>query len=311
MPLPPPATSVNHMWSDAFCHGLSTLVTHSLWPVGPNFILANSLATAIQYVVILRTGDSRPWDPTFGSRDPFRAAFKKYSADGETPMRKVHEELREYMASHGVYFPSFSMSHLFLELEKLITSPTIPSAKQEQEYGVRTADLRILTRALDNMTHITGSKLLPAKVQYETAMACRSKDCLPSTRQELARYHEAAVIEEMRRRHNSRQSAGNASPAAHYQSSSEDGMQDLEIEASSAPSGDGDQTLPMASSILGDDPFMNTSTGGEALLDSSLNIEVEPIIEAAPVDGGTLIEPILPDEPFVPATPIIGANLYS
>ncbi|KAJ2974116.1 hypothetical protein NQ176_g6227 [Zarea fungicola] len=258
----PPATSVNHMWSCVFCHGLSTLVTHCSWPTDQPLALANSLAAALQYVVILRTGDSRPWDPTFGGRDPFRAAFKCFSKNGETPMRKVHEEVREYMARNGVCFPSFSMSHLFLELEKLIVSPTVSTA--EQEYGVRAADLRILMRALDNMTHITGVKLQPAGVQYQTAMACRPKVCLPSSKQELVQYHKAAVVEEMRRRHASRRSKLNVSPShnqssiddggipdlgieapaslsgnispSHYQSSIGDGMQGLEIEASAAPS---------------------------------------------------------------------------
>ncbi|KAJ3498587.1 hypothetical protein NLG97_g996 [Lecanicillium saksenae] len=159
-------------------------------------------SVALQYVAILRTGDRRPWDPTIGDQDAFRFIMKHISAHprGRKCIREVHREAREVMISKRIILPNFSLSHLFLELEKLIKTPEV-AMEPKVDYRIRTIDLKTLTEALDNMTTPTGLRLAPAAVQYEQVMACRPRDLpLPPTAAQLPEFHKATMLEELRRR---------------------------------------------------------------------------------------------------------------
>lgn len=189
----------SRMWSSSLCQYMSVLVTHSAWPARGPLCLANHLAAAIQYAVILRTGDRRPWDPTFGRNPSFQVAMARFSrqSNGSKPVPEVHREARDYLTAETIDLPNLSLSDIFLELETFVATPDVASG-EEWHYPVRTADLVILIRALDNTMTRSGLKQVSADVQHETVIACRPLGLQPSG-EELERYHGLAITEEFHR----------------------------------------------------------------------------------------------------------------
>lgn len=190
-----------HMWTASFCLALANLVPHPAWPTNYTGALAQSLATVIQYAVILRTNDQRAWDPAQGRLDPFLMALRERSAARAgtyTTMAEVHAEVRRSLNAQGYAVPAGSLSSIFLELEKLITIPDEVLESGEM-YSVRTGDLGNIETALDNLHgDTTGNRYLPTKTYYESALEARRFHPKPHAG-DVPIYHRLAMLEECRR----------------------------------------------------------------------------------------------------------------
>lgn len=183
------------MWSDGFSAQLVRLVTHPIWPTSYPGALAAALATAIQYTVILRTGDQRAWDPTSGSHDPFLEAMRDASGTATAAMQQVHAEARRALATNKVPIPIMSLPSLFLELENDIRVSSEP-ADAGRFFGVTTRDLKKLEIALDRLA--TRAGMLMTEAHCQTVLAARNTYPPPSLT-ELPQYHDEAMLEECQR----------------------------------------------------------------------------------------------------------------
>ncbi|KAJ3477530.1 hypothetical protein NLG97_g8814 [Lecanicillium saksenae] len=189
------------MWSAPFCNNLSMLVTHQLWPTDRPLFLADHLAAAIQYAVILRTGDRRPWDPRFDKSPLFQTKLFGFSTrtDSQIPMQQIHHQVRAYLTINGE--PAPPLSQLFVKLEKLVKGPDCTmETTEDRVYMVRSADFTTLIVALDNMKAKSGFKNPSTQAQHDFAVSCRPRgDMLPTGEEQLLEYHKIAILEEMRR----------------------------------------------------------------------------------------------------------------
>ncbi len=190
--------SASEMWSKPFCDALGPLLTHPVWSTQFRGSLAMDVALAIQYAIVLRTNDRRPWSPAPWRNDPFLKTLSQY-ANGTEPLRKSHERTRAYFDEIQCALPA--LSDVFASLETVVftlSDEFRPSVGDS--YAVTTKDLRNITEALDNMRRPnTGtSRFLPTDVLFETALSARPGRTRPSE-DDLEHVHGAAMIEERRR----------------------------------------------------------------------------------------------------------------
>ncbi|KPM34329.1 hypothetical protein AK830_g12245 [Neonectria ditissima] len=141
----------SRMFSMVFCKAMSPLITHSVWESTVPGEAAKNLTMALQYAVILRTNDQRPWKG-IQPLDRFLRAFKRL-ADGQVgmvPIREQHAAARKACAKrYG------TMAHVFRALEKHIKGAKKP-VEGDQPYFIITRDLTDVAAALDDMHTPTG-----------------------------------------------------------------------------------------------------------------------------------------------------------
>ncbi len=192
----------NCMWSKAFCIALAQIVTHIIWPRQFDGAHAMNVAAAIQYAVILRTNDQRPWDPAPGSLDPLCKMMREYKEQKPVVMR--HQEIRKRCAETKTNLSVMSSVFLALEAEVLTPSTRLRLRDQDEMYAVKTQDLQAVIGALDKMhaPRIGTLGYLSAAAQHFAAMEARPCQTFPSNNEVagVAGVHEAAMREEMRRR---------------------------------------------------------------------------------------------------------------
>lgn len=190
-----PDTSL--VFSRDFCEQLSQIVTHSIWPRPFEGALAMNIAIALQYTVILRTGDPRPWNPAPDSEDDLYKLMRKHEKKEPMPIR--HDRIRQVCARWQINLSV--MSDIFLALEKTVSSPggTFEASK-DGLYGVTEGDLAVVIRALDEMrTPLIGTlAYLPTLVQHSAAMDACPSHVSPS-KLDLQELHDEAMFEEKRR----------------------------------------------------------------------------------------------------------------
>lgn len=81
------------MWSQTFCDALATLVTHPAWSGSWPGARAAKLALTIQYAVILRTNDQRPWDVSCVNEE-FLRSLRGAMKFAPRPVPELHAEVR-------------------------------------------------------------------------------------------------------------------------------------------------------------------------------------------------------------------------
>ncbi|KAJ3484855.1 hypothetical protein NLG97_g6957 [Lecanicillium saksenae] len=184
------------MWSKGFCLTLAQLVTHVAWPRHSTGAHAMNIAAALQYAVILRTNDCRPWNPVPKSKDPLYLAMGKQARS----LRARHAEIRLGCAKSLVNLSV--MSDIFLAMEDEISTPAITfSPAMDGMYAVGTWDLQKIKQALDKMhaPRIGTLGYLPTSLQYFAAVDARPLRVFPG-KSNIDGIHEVAMLEERRRR---------------------------------------------------------------------------------------------------------------
>ena len=197
----------SQMWSVNFCMQLRRLITHSAWSIGSPKTGPSKLSTMIQYAVILRTGDQRPWD--LGSfEDNFFKPLHQLCYQ-RSSKRDCHAEVYTQYMDKGLDIPLFSLVMRSLEkvvivanAENLESSDAHADTDADVEYRVTTNDLKNVIQALDDMEDLrTGMSLfLPTELQHRAALQARGFNPEPKTLPELKMRHRNALVEECRRR---------------------------------------------------------------------------------------------------------------
>lgn len=183
-------------WTKTFCDKLGQLITHQAWSSGQTGGRASSLATAIQYAVILRTKDEREWDMCF--TDPFLDAIQNGIKRGMSA-REAHAKARENLLRSGDLLNAYHISNVLKALEETVEERP-ESIASDSFYCVVTEDLAALTRALDGMTDPdTGCVNLSTAMFHKMALAIRPNRGTYPTGEELASVHEQVMLEECRR----------------------------------------------------------------------------------------------------------------
>ncbi|OAA54620.1 hypothetical protein ISF_08221 [Cordyceps fumosorosea ARSEF 2679] len=171
----------------------------SIWPRGFPGAHALNIAVAIQYAVILRTNDRRPWDPAPASADSLYSMMRELTeADG--PMWQRHRKGRELSAEQPINLSPMSLVFRALETE-VITSRGSFDISHDGMYEVKTQDLKSIIKALDNIVtpRVGISGFFTTSVQHLATLAARTTEPSPSA-QELPAFHEVVMVEERRRR---------------------------------------------------------------------------------------------------------------
>ncbi|KAJ6789405.1 hypothetical protein PWT90_03635 [Aphanocladium album] len=169
--------------SEAFSAQLAKLVTHFIWPTSYPGAVVEHIGAAIQYAVILRTNDQRPWDPANGALNPFLEVIRDASIRGDVPMAEVHVEIRRKLADKRFPLPTGSLSSIFLELEKIVETPRQPLSTDEM-YFVTTRDLKKLGSILVVRSGDKTSKNI-ARLKVVWGKKQTAKAAMPSMRIEL------------------------------------------------------------------------------------------------------------------------------
>lgn len=190
-------------WSQSFSTSLKALVTHPAWISDWPGERKSKLAAAIQYAVILRTGDTARWE--IGLRGQFweivQQAVDKVGSEGMDTIPAAHAAARKTAKRQGLEPPQ--LSDIFTHLEDVVTVQTEgPAPDSPYRHYVKTSDLHILTEALDTFTDTeTGVRLyVPTSLLFRTAEANRNKvsNDHPKSNEELEEYHELAIMDQLR-----------------------------------------------------------------------------------------------------------------
>lgn len=196
-----PKNNVSNVWTASFCHKFAYLIPHTMWKSRLPHGRAKRLILALQYAVILRTNDQRPWNPEI-VEDEFLNEFKSMlmEQDPTSPIdvREIHAQTMQRLGARGKE-PS-NMSDLFTELENTIETPELPlSQAGNQMFVVTLKDVRSLTNALDNMTDPdTGMRMFfTTEVIATSSTEPVQKNLLPSY-DEIEQWHELAMKDQFR-----------------------------------------------------------------------------------------------------------------
>ncbi|KAI8714992.1 hypothetical protein NCS52_01005900 [Fusarium sp. LHS14.1] len=139
-------------WSREFCNLLTPLLTHSIWQGSPE-----RLAMALQYSVVCRTDDRRPWSPQPLCPALINLRDSMDKADGSELSRSVHHMHKEArsLAIRNDDEPS-QMSNLLVRIHKTVKNSTyerIPERETSYQgfwvYALNNHDLRAVKTAID------------------------------------------------------------------------------------------------------------------------------------------------------------------
>ncbi|KAK7426274.1 hypothetical protein QQZ08_007174 [Neonectria magnoliae] len=169
------------MFSMVFCCAMNPLVTHPIWDSSVPGGAAKHLVMALQYAVILRTNDQRPWKG-IQPIGPFLHWFKLV-ADRQVGLRPIHEQHKEARRRMGDLAVALDpISRVFRALEKNIKGAKKPM-EGDHPYYIITQDLKDVAAALDEMLSLTGLPVLPTNLAYATLTEPKVHSDPPSKKQ--------------------------------------------------------------------------------------------------------------------------------
>ncbi|KAJ6782842.1 hypothetical protein PWT90_02841 [Aphanocladium album] len=185
-------------FSQVFCDRLDQLIAHPAWNVGTPEARVDALATAIQYAVILRTDDRRPWQTSVG--DDFLNELATV-ATVNVCKREAHATVRAQHLGRNKWLGHFHISNIFLALENTIDPPEAAFMPPDTTYYHVTADdLGNLIWALDHMRDpCTQAIFGSVEIFAQAARSMRPSRARPTGRTQLETIHADAVFEEKRR----------------------------------------------------------------------------------------------------------------
>ncbi|KAK8923232.1 hypothetical protein H634G_10446 [Metarhizium anisopliae BRIP 53293] len=198
----------NHTWSAPFIDRLAWLIPHPAWLGRKSTSRSALLATAIQYAVILRTNDQRPWGLSHHGGEFFSTFDTLCRENCPCSIADLHTQVLIHVAASDE-FAVPTISRVFESLERVIQTPDESFAPLDEEpYFVTTQDLTNLIKALDQIVdpNTRIRMFLPVEFVYESAKSARGGRQPPNMAQ-LHEYHKLALIEEMRRKAKATRSA--------------------------------------------------------------------------------------------------------
>lgn len=190
------------LWSEDFCRQLAILIPHSAWFCTLEHGSIQKLRTALQYTIMLRTNDQRPWFPECAG-DSFLEVFWSVSraqkATGEpVSILTLHRTVLRECKRREVAVSTMSL--LFRSLEAMIESPEPPRVATEYDlYSLTLDDVKTLRKALDNTTNPATRMIMwpPAQVIASCTVHPHIKrDSI--TFEQLSHWHDLAQIQEFR-----------------------------------------------------------------------------------------------------------------
>ncbi|KAF0325921.1 hypothetical protein K4K61_010075 [Colletotrichum sp. SAR11_59] len=182
------------LWSESFMDKLTYLAYHPLWQGK-----VECLIVAMQYAVIVRTNDCRPWKLLNPTGDEFfntMIRFLKKPDYQGMEMPKLHMIARDDMQERGIPCGWFSM---FMEkLEGTCPNPPPKQTEDNGPYKVSIDDLKAMLKALTDMNH-QGLPLFRYTGEGYGMEATKIplQDDLPS-KNNVKEYHEREILEECR-----------------------------------------------------------------------------------------------------------------
>ncbi|KAI8714974.1 hypothetical protein NCS52_01004000 [Fusarium sp. LHS14.1] len=139
------------VFSQEFCDALTPLIVHAIWQGS-----AQRLAMVLQYAVICRTDDRRPWKPKFRGfgLDLLVSSMDKHSSMPQ-PIHKMHHEARQRVDQRGQ--DSGIMSDVMYEVGEIVSEMSLEDMtvtagctvyKGHEVYCVTTQDVELVTMAI-------------------------------------------------------------------------------------------------------------------------------------------------------------------
>ncbi|GKT87862.1 hypothetical protein Ct61P_05712 [Colletotrichum tofieldiae] len=147
-------------WSENFSARLARIATHPIWEKDVKL-----LALALQYVVILRTKDRRPWLFSKPSDQPLFVNFQQVLEELSGQKKKIsfiHKEVRDRLRRAGHNVPAFSAFLLSLE-KQTHQEHTAVADESKRVYAVRAADLQVVMDGLDQTANLGFPIYLPVE----------------------------------------------------------------------------------------------------------------------------------------------------
>lgn len=152
-PEDPTLDSKGHLWSKEFCARLAAIISHPLWANKLESGCAR-LQTALQYAIILRTNDQRPWHPRISDGRYMEALHELADAHqeiGPLPIRLIHF-MAERISLETLDRPT-DMSRLFDALNSIVKGSKQPlKATKTYPYIITLADLKNLELGLESIS---------------------------------------------------------------------------------------------------------------------------------------------------------------
>ncbi|KXH59583.1 hypothetical protein CSAL01_10296 [Colletotrichum salicis] len=137
--------AVGPHWSVKFTSRIATIAIHPLWQRDVKL-----LTLALQYAVILRTQDTRPWLFSRPDDTLFLKTFEQVIGEmRDTPIAEVHEEVRSRLKRDRKVIPMFSEFLLSLETIQESRPTTTIHDRSKRVYPVGVVDAKAVIDALD------------------------------------------------------------------------------------------------------------------------------------------------------------------
>lgn len=186
-----------------FCNALSPLIPHPVWKGS-----AWRLAMALQYAIICRTDDRRPWrlEPICPALKRLNSSIRRVKGSKMPfPIHQMHHEARAAAVSNRDDPSAMSdiLDQIGDTVEEMLAGKGPRAAgettcKGHEVYCVTNQDLIAVTKALDRVT--SGGYRMFARVEecYEAFKQARDSYDAPSTDQ-LRDFHERAGRQQLRR----------------------------------------------------------------------------------------------------------------
>ena len=185
-------------WSSWFCSRLCCLIVHPAWTTStrPAEGRADLLAAAIQYTIIRRTGDDRPW--LSATNNSFVRKVQSLTQSG-LPIREAHAQVRKPFLQADEGYHLYHISNVLSSIEDCVTPPgEAVQMDKNALYRVKTEDLVCLIQALDRPKHPQSGASYNSELLYKTSLCIRIHRDGPS-REELSELHAKTMREEVQR----------------------------------------------------------------------------------------------------------------
>ncbi|KAJ3947073.1 uncharacterized protein N0V96_003458 [Colletotrichum fioriniae] len=151
------ARDVGPHWTAMFTNRLVNVAMYLLWERDVKLF-----TTALQYAVILRTEDTRPWLFKKPVNTPFFTTFQEVIGElKDKPISEVHEEVRSRLKRCGHQIPIFSEFLLSLESVVEIQPKTAIHDRSKKMYPVGLVDIKAVIEALDATDNFGFPAFLP------------------------------------------------------------------------------------------------------------------------------------------------------
>ncbi|RMJ01900.1 hypothetical protein CDV36_015570 [Fusarium kuroshium] len=191
-----PGPSQPGIWSREFCNRLTALIPYSIWHGRPK-----RLAMALQYAVICRTDDRRPW--MLQSSCPALTRLRQFMDDVEDSelsqsIHHMHKRSRSLATEAGQQIST--LSDLFIFINRTVRGWTfervpepVTSEKGFEVYSVTIPDLKVVVAAIDSCMSDTVDE---AYQVFKVAKGNRAE--IPKGSQ-VRQFYERAALHQLRR----------------------------------------------------------------------------------------------------------------